>query len=90
MPSNGDAIASSESKAEEMRVRITKKGGHPMCPLPLTLARAVPPRSVVIQSSIWFGTKLSKMPSSQTLKLQTSKTGFKLRTCLHLANDSLR
>jgi hypothetical protein len=68
-----------------------------MCLLPLALARAVVlqrsavlQRSVKIQTLIWIGTKRLKMPSSQTLTLQTSKTGFKLRTRLHLTNDGPR
>ncbi len=59
-----------------------------MCLLPLALARAVHQRSVVIKTSIWIGMKCLKMPLPQMLKLQTSKTGFKLRTRSHLANDS--
>ncbi len=59
-----------------------------MCLLPHALARAVPQRRIVIKTLIWIGMKCLKMPLPQMLKLQTSKTGFKLRTHSRLANDS--
>ncbi len=68
-----------------------------MCLLPLALARAtvlersaVLQRSIEIQTLIWIGTKRLKMPLSLMSKLQISKTGFKLRTRLHLENDGQR
>jgi hypothetical protein len=93
MPSNGDASASGESKAKENfnlneGKKNKKNGSCLMCLFPCALARAV--RSIVFQTSISIGMKCSKMPLSQMLKLQTSKRGFKLKTCLHLTNDGLR
>ena len=52
--------------------------------------RGVLQRSIEIQTLIGIGTIRLKMPPSLTLKLQTPKTGFKLRTRLHLENDGPR
>jgi hypothetical protein len=96
MPSNGNASsASKDSKAEEnfylRECKKNKKVGWAMCLLSLALARAaVLKRSIKIQTLIWIGTKRSKTTLSQTLKLQASKTRFKLRTRLCLANDGPR
>jgi hypothetical protein len=59
-----------------------------MCPLPLTLARVIPP-SIVVQTSIWTGIIRSKILLLWTLKLQTLKAGFKLRAHLLLTNEGL-
>jgi hypothetical protein len=59
-----------------------------MCLLPLALAKAA--RSTIFQTSILIGMKHSKTSSSQTLKLQTSKMGFKSKTHSHLKNDGPR
>jgi hypothetical protein len=101
MPSDGNVSIRGESKAEEnfylSEGKKNKKKRSGDVPLPLALARAtvlqrsaVLQRSVEIQTSIWIKTKRSKMPLSLTLKLQTLKTGFKLRTRLCLENEGPR